>query len=719
MRVVILGGGPAGLYCGLLLKQRDPDRDITIYERNPRGATYGWGVVFSDRTLSSFREADQKTYQQITDQFVLWDAIDVRYRGQLLRCGGHVFAGIPRQVLLNILQRRCAELGVAVHYETEIDDLAQMEPFDLLIAADGINSLARAAHALVFQPSIELGRAKYIWLGTHLALDAFTFLFRENEHGFFQVHAYPFGGATSTFIVECDEATWQRAGLADADERASLAYCERLFADDLRGHRLLSNASKWISFPTVKNRAWRHERIVLLGDAAHTAHFSIGSGTKLAMEDAIALVGALDQHAGIPQALAAYEVERRPAVEALQEAARESRTYFERVGDYRHLAPEQFTFHLLTRSGRISYDDLRVRDGRFVARVDRWFAGQALAHVRHEASAIVPRVAPPPVFVPLRLRNEIPSNRLVVAAANTEDANDGTISAHQRNALVAARGAGLVLAPLTAVCAEGRITPGCPGLYHADHRKAWSPAIANVLARAGARVLLSLGHAGPRGATRPRSGGLDRPLGEGAWPLLAASAQPYAPGGQTPHAMTRGDMERVCTAYAASARMAAEAGANLLELHMAHGYLLASFLSPLTNHRNDEYGGALEHRLRFPLEVFDAVRAAWPNARPLAVALSASDWQSGGSDVDDAIAVVTILKEHGCDFVRVLAGQTTPNAQPPYGRGFLTPLADRVRNGAHVPVLVGGHLTTTGEINALLASGRADLCLMDMPHMEG
>ncbi|HEV7129790.1 MAG TPA: FAD-dependent monooxygenase, partial [Ktedonobacterales bacterium] len=430
MKIVVLGGGPAGLYCGLLLKKADPARTVIILERNAPDATYGWGVVFSDRTLASFREADLKTYREITDHFVLWDAIDVRYHEALLRCGGHVFAGIPRKLLLGILQRRCAELGVEVRYRTEVDELDQLGACDLLIAADGLNSLVRTTYAEVFAPRIALGRAKYIWLGTNMVLDAFTFIFRENQHGFFQVHAYPFGGTTSTFIVECDETTWQRAGLDQADEAASIAYCEALFAPELGGSRLFSNNSKWISFGTVKNRTWRHGNIVLLGDAAHTAHFSIGSGTKLAMEDAIALAGALEQHGAIARALSEYELERRPVVEALQEAARESREYFERVGAYGHLAPEQFTFHLLTRSGRISYDDLRVRDARFVARVDRWFAAHAARGVDGVAAPAAARlVVAPPLFAPLRLRAATLVNRVALEAPAYESATDGTIGA--------------------------------------------------------------------------------------------------------------------------------------------------------------------------------------------------------------------------------------------------------------------------------------------------
>jgi anthraniloyl-CoA monooxygenase len=393
MKILVLGGGPAGLYCSLLLKKSDPTREITVLERNPPDATYGWGVVFSDRTLSAFREADYRTYRDITSQFVLWDAIDVRFRGELLRCGGHVFAGIPRKLLLNILQRRCAELGVALRFHAEVAELDQLTDHDLVIAADGVNSLVRKAYEPIFKPRITMGRAKYIWFGTDRVLDSFTFLFRENEHGFFQVHAYPFSGTTSTFIVECDEATWQRAGLDEADEAQSIAYCERLFADDLRGCSLLSNNSKWVSFPLVQTQTWHHERIVLLGDAAHTAHFSIGSGTKLAMEDAIALAHAVDQQPTLANGLSDYEVERRPVVESLQEAARESQAYFERVGNYRHLAPTQFAFHLLTRSGRITYDDLRLRDARFIARVDRWYAAQAGGREPHAVPALV---TPPP-----------------------------------------------------------------------------------------------------------------------------------------------------------------------------------------------------------------------------------------------------------------------------------------------------------------------------------
>ncbi|HEY7983350.1 MAG TPA: FAD-dependent monooxygenase [Ktedonobacterales bacterium] len=714
MKINVLGGGPAGLYVALLLKQADPTRALTVVERNPPDATYGFGVVFSDRTLAAFREADHRTYHEITSQFVLWDAIDVRFRGELLRCGGHVFAGLRRQALLGILQRRCAELGVALRFRTEVAALDELDDCDLLIAADGVNSLARRTHEAIFRPRVSIGRARYVWFGTDRVLDAFTFLFRENEHGFFQVHAYPFSGSASTFIVECDEATWQRAGLDAATEDVSLAYCERLFADDLRGARLLSNNSKWVSFPLVKTATWRHGNLVLLGDAAHTAHFSIGSGTKLAMEDAISLAHAVDLHPDLATALGEYELERRPVVEALQAAARESQAYFERVANYRRMAPEQFTTHLLTRSGRISYDDLRQRDARYVARVERWFAAQAVG-----ADAATPTlVTPPPAFTPLALGTLALPNRVAVALDPAEGAADGVIgdawgAAAERGA---ATGAALLLSPSVAVEAAGRVTPDDPGLWRAAQQAAWARAIARAHER-GARVALQLGHAGPRGATEPRARGLDRPLRAGGWPLLAASARPYTPASQVPRAMDRALMDRVREAWASAARRAASAAADLLLLDFAHGYLLASFLSPLTNQREDEYGGCLEHRLRYPLEVLDAVRAAWPAGRPLAVALSVADCAPGGVAVEEGIAIAAALHPHGCDLIAVRAGQTVPAATPPYGRGYLTTLSDRVRNEAGVATLVGGYLTTLGEAHTILAAGRADLCLLEAAAM--
>lgn len=736
MKIVILGGGPAGLYAGLLIKKNNPAHDITILERNAADVTYGWGVVFSDRTLASFQRADARSYEQITNHFVIWDAIDTCYRDERIRCGGHVIASIARKRLLNILQERCRELGVTLRFGCDMADLSQLgaygdfDNYDLLIAADGINSTVRRAYAGHFQPTIAQGKARYIWLGTDKVLDSFTFIFRENEHGFFQVHAYPFGGNASTFIVECDEETWLKAGLDKASEAESIAYCEQLFAHDLQGASLFSNNSKWISFPTLKTKNWHYGRIVLLGDAVHTAHFSIGSGTKLAMEDAIALAAALEQleqHDDLESALNAYELERKPVVETLQRAAMQSQSYFETLKRHANLEPVPFTFHLLTRSGRITYDDLKLRDVRFGDMIDRWYAQQAAPYATKWGNRDMPfqtRFAPPPMFASFKLRSLQLPNR-VVQSSTAEGMLPGV---HIRGmsllkfklrrkgfvpfAWPFCAGAGLVIVEHVAISDDGRITPNNSGLYTEQQAGAWKWAMDSLAPISSAKSGIELNHAGRRGATRPRSQGVDRPLREGAWPLLSASALPYLPYSQAPKAMERADMERIRDDFVRATGYAEQAGFDLLQLNCAHGYLLASFLSPLTNQRHDEYGGSLENRLRFPLEVFEAVRAVWPEAKPLSVALTATDCVKGGFAVEDAIMVAKTLKERGCDLITVQAGQTTPEGEPAYGRGFLTPFSDRIRNEAGIPTLVGGYLISSDEVNTILAAGRADLCMM-------
>jgi anthraniloyl-CoA monooxygenase len=664
MRVSIVGAGPAGLYLAILLKRTDSGIDVRVMERNAPDATFGWGVVFSEETLGALRDADQETYLAITDTFARWDRVDIRYRGRVLRSQGHSFSAIARKRLLEILQRRAFSLGVELEFGAEVGEAP--DDADLVVGADGVNSIVRRRLERELGTSIAPEGCKYAWFGTDLVFDAFTFIFKDTEHGLFQVHAYPFDERTSTFIVECPEATWRHTGLDGMGEDESLAFCEQLFARDLEGHELLSNRSIWLDFPKVENRVWHHGRTVVLGDAAHTAHFSIGSGTKLAMEDAIALRDALERRAwDVSSALVDYEMERQPVVERTQQAASESAAYFARVASYRDLEPIQFAFNLLTRSGRISHASLTVRDPAFTRVLDAWFTGTGAA------------VAPPPAFAPLELGKLKLRNRTV--------ARPGASTA----------GAGLVLSGFVATSPEGRITPETPTIGE------WEPA--------ARPVVLQLGHAGRRGACRPRSFGVDVPLRDG-WELVSASPLPYGPYSRVPRELDEDGLRAIRDDFVAGARRAVELGVDVLELDVAHGYLLAGFLSPLTNRRADAYG---DDRLRFPLEVLDAVRTVWDSI--LAVRLSVTDWARGGVSVEDGVATARALVEHGCDLIHVEAGQTVANDRPEYRRGFLTALSDRVRVGASVPTLIGGHLTTLDDASTIVGAGRGDLCILDLP----
>lgn len=709
MKIHVLGGGPAGLYAALLLKKDHPGWDIRLTERNARDATYGWGVVFSDRTLSGLHEADVRTSTRITDGFVLWDAIDVHFRDRLVRCDGHAFAGIGRKTLLDILQTRCEELGVDLRFGTDVASPDTLrEDCDLLIAADGVNSRTRAMYADTFKPVTSEGRARFVWYGADKPLDAFTFIVRDSEYGLFTVHAYPFDGTTSTFIVECHERTWRNAGLDGMDEAQSMAFCQALFADHLGRCRLLSNRSLWLSFTTLTCRRWVHENVVLLGDAAHTAHFSIGSGTKLALEDSIALARAFEQHDDLAVALRRFEQARRPRVEATQRAAADSQRYFENVRRYRDFEPPQFAFHLLTRSGRITWDDLRGRDPYFVTDVERWYHSSAHSH---DGTAVA--VPFPPMFAPLTLRELTLSNRVVLSSTPTSVAVDGVPNARHAERLdrLAPGGAGLVLTEPLAVSAQGRVTPGDAGIYTEHQAGEWSRIVDAVRARSTVALGVTLAHAGRRGSTRARGSGLDRPLPFGNWLLLAPSAIAYGPRNPAPAAMTCDDMGRVQQEYTAAAERAAEAGFDLLQLDMAHGGLLASFLSPLANQRDDDNGGDLLHRLRFPLRIFDAVRAVWPAERPLLASIPATDWQRGGLRLTDGVEIARVLKQHGCDLVTVHAGQTTPDAQPRYDFETLASYADVIRNEAGIATMSTAYMTTSNQANTLLAGGRCDLVL--------
>ena len=714
-RIAIVGGGPGGLYLAISLKLRDPVLEVVLHERNRPDDTFGWGVVFSDQTLSNLKANDAETATAIEAAFVRWDDIDVHIHGQVIRSGGHGFAGIGRRRLLNVLQDRARALGVDLRFESEVGDLRSLDA-DLVVAADGLNSRTRNAAPETFGVDVDVRANKYIWLGTEQAFDAFTFAFVETPHGWVWAHAYRFEPGASTFIVECSEAPWRGLGFDRMDQDQTCRAAEALFADWLGGHRLMSNArhlrgSAWLNFPRVACSNWRDGKVILLGDAAHTAHFSIGSGTKLAFEDAIRLAEAVTGGHDLDAALAAYEADRRVEVLKLQSAARNSTEWFETVDRYVGLEPIQFAYSLLTRSQRVSHENLRLRDAAFLTGVERWFAGRAGAPPSDRP--------PPPMFTPVRLRGLTLPNRVVVSPMCMYSAEDGLVSDFHLVHLGARAlgGAGLVFTEMTDISADGRITPGCAGMYRSEHRDAWKRVVDFVHAQ-GSRIAVQLAHAGRKGSVEPPWGPrADQPLIQGGWELIAPSPIPWTEGDQTPREMTRADMDRVRDDFVRAVGWAVEAGFDMVELHCAHGYLLSSFLTPVSNRRTDAYGGSLENRLRFPLEVFAAIRAAWPDERPMSVRLSATDWVEDGITPEESVAIARAFADAGCDLIDVSAGQTTPEARPVYGRMFQTPLSDRIRNEAGVATMAVGNIYEPDHVNGILAAGRADLCALARPHL--
>jgi len=740
---VCVGGGPAGLYFAILMKLADARHEVLVLERNRPDDTYGFGVVFSDATLEELAEADPPSYAAITDRFYRWDDIDIHYRGTRISSTGHGFSGLARAALLDILVARARGLGVEIRFGAEVVDDAPYRDADLVLAADGVNSTLRGLHEDAFGPSIDERPNRFVWLGTTKPFPAFTFHFRDTPHGLWRVHAYqyrsvtesgisapgsvagrhPDAGATpgpdaaiSTFIVETTEETWRASGMDLATEEDTAARLEDMFCAELEGHPLIRNRSIWRRFPTVRNRRWHDGNVVLVGDAAHTAHFSIGSGTRLAMIDAIALRAALLAHDDVSRALEAYERTRRPDVESLQRAAQASLEWFEGTERFMDTEPIQFAFNLLTRSLRITHSNLAVRDPAFTARVDAWFAERA---ARQSGVPVSTDPPPPPMFTPFRLRDMVLSNRVVVSAMCQYSAEDGTPDdwhlVHLGSRAVG--GAGLVMSEMTNVSAEGRISPGCTGLYRSEHAVAWRRIVEFVHGHSDAKIGMQLGHAGRKASTRLQWEGDVEPLEAGGWPVLAASSIPWFEHSPVPREMTRDDMDDVVSDYVRAARLAVEAGFDLLEIHFAHGYLLASFISPLTNVREDEYGGPLHNRLRFPLEVFDAVRAAWPEERPISVRISAVDWAPGGMEADDAVEVARRLAAAGVDIVDVSAGQTVPYQEPVYGRQFQTPFADRIRHEVGIATMAVGNISSFMDVNTILASGRADLCCLARAHL--
>jgi anthraniloyl-CoA monooxygenase len=734
MNIVCIGGGPAGLYFALLMKKQDPGHHITVIERNRPYDTFGWGVVFSDQTLGNLAQADEPTAKAILQAFNHWDDIDIFFKGQEVTSGGHGFCGIGRKRLLNILQQRCEQLGVRLVFETDVADdqeIAEEYGADLVIASDGLNSRIRTRYAATYQPQIETRQCRFVWLGTKKKFDAFTFAFKETRHGWFQAHIYQYDGETSTFIVETPETVWRAAGLEDMTQEQGVAFCEKLFADQLDGHALMSNAAHlrgsnvWIKFPRVVCARWVHWNgnvpVVLMGDAAHTAHYSIGSGTKLALEDAIELASCFGKGSDIRATLEQYEAVRSVEVLKIQSAARNSMEWFENVRRYTALEAPQFAYSMLTRSQRLSHENLRLRDPDYVAGYERWLADQAFAQC-----GLPPPVADaqpvPPMFTPFKVRELVLKNRIVVSPMAQYSATDGTVGDYHLVHLGARAmgGAAMVMAEMTCVSADARITPWCPGMYAPEHTAAWKRIVDYVHAHSDARIALQLGHAGAKGSTRAMWDGIDMPLpkADDNWPLVSASSQQYLPGiSQMARTATMEDMRRIEADFVRATLAAEQAGFDWLELHCAHGYLLSSFISPLTNQRGDEYGGSLENRCRYPLRVFSAMRAVWPAHKPMSVRISAHDWVEGGITPDDAVAIARLFRQAGADVIDCSSGQVSKLEKPVYGRMFQAPFADRVRNEAGIAAMAVGSIYEADHANGIIAAGRADLCAVGRPHL--
>ncbi|GFE80648.1 salicylyl-CoA 5-hydroxylase [Steroidobacter agaridevorans] len=728
MRIVCIGGGPAGLYFALLMKRRHPAHRITVVERNRPFDTFGWGVVFSDATMQSMRKWDPPTASLIEDAFNHWDDIELVFKGRKQRTSGHGFVGIGRKQMLNILQDRCVEVGVELVFEREVNSDEEFPDADLIITADGVNSKIRNKYAAVFKPDLQVRPNRFIWLGTHKTYDAFTFDFRRTEHGWFQAHIYRFDDQTSTFIVETTDAAFKAHGLDKMDQDQSIAFCERIFAETLDGHRLMTNArhlrgSAWLNFNRLVCERWSHyngkSHVVLMGDSAHTAHFAIGSGTKLAIDDAIELTNQFEI-AGhdankIPAVLDAYEQIRRVDVARIQNAARNAMEWFEVVG-HRYadqLEPEQFMYSMLTRSQRISHENLRLRDKVWLESFERWFAARAGVELAPQG------VVPPPMFTPYKVRGLTLHNRIVVSPMAMYSAENGVPNDFHLVHLGARAmgGAALVFPEMTCVSPDARITPGCLGLWNETQADAFRRIVDYVHRQTPAKIGMQLGHAGRKGATKVAWEGIDQPLEQGEWPLISASALPYLRYSAVPRSMDREDMNQVVADFVAATRRAAEVGFDILELHAAHGYLLSSFLSPLTNLRDDEYGGSHENRARFPLEVFQAVRAAWPHDRPISVRLSTHDWFDGGNTPEDAAVFARMFKEAGADLIDCSSGQVVKEEKPVYGRLFQTPFADKIRNEIGVATIAVGAISEADHANSIIAAGRADLCAVARPHL--
>ena len=734
LRIVCIGGGPAGLYFGLLMKKLHPEHSISVVERNRPYDTFGWGVVFSDATMEAMRAWDPESAAEIEDAFNHWDDIELVFKGKKLRTTGHGFVGIGRKKLLNILQRRCEALDVELVFERDVNSDLEFPDADLIIASDGVNSKIRNRYVADFKPDLVVRPNRFIWLGTKKLFDAFTFDFQRTEHGWFQAHIYKFDAETSTFIIETTEETYLAHGLDKMSQDESIAFCEKTFADTLEGAPLLTNArhirgSAWINFSRLICGQWSHfngqSHVVLMGDAAHTAHFAIGSGTKLAIDDAIELTRQFQTHGhakeNIPEVLKIYEEIRRVDVARIQNAARNAMEWFEVVGErYADtLEPEQFMYSMLTRSQRISHENLRLRDKTWLEGFEHWYAERAGLKGEDKKQRGNERGLPP-IFTPFTVRGTTLPNRIVMSPMAMYSAKDGLINDFHLVHIGsrAMGGTGLVFAEMTCTSPDGRITPGCLGLWNEEQAAGWRRLADFVHHNSAAKIGIQIGHAGRKGSTKLAWDGIDQPLDSGNWPLYSASALPYLANSQVPHAMTQEDMARIKADFVRSTELAATTGVDWLELHCAHGYLLSSFLSPLTNLRNDEYGGSHENRARYPLEVFAAMRAVWPKDKPISVRLSCTDWAEGGNTSDDAVIFARLFKEAGADMIDCSTGQVVKEEAPVFGRMWQTPFSDRIRNEVGIGTIAVGAISDADQANSIISAGRADLCAVARPHLS-
>lgn len=717
MKVACVGGGPGGLFFSILMKKANPKHDVIVYDRNPRGNTFGWGVVLSDEALANVRKADSKVADQITDTLAHWDDIDVHFKGEIVHSSGHGFCGIARDKMLDILNERAEELGVKLVFDKEIEDPRSLDA-DLIVACDGLFSRSRSIHADKFGTSVRKTKNKFVWFGTKKVFDAFTFIFKKTEFGWFQAHCYRFNEDTSTFIVECPEEVWEKAGIPSMTKEEGIEFCQKLFGEHLDGNKLLTKSAHlrgshiWINFEHVDNKKWHHENIVLLGDAAASAHFSIGSGTKLCLESAIALSKYIHEEKALTDAFARYESERRLEVVKLQNAARNSLEWFETVSLRENLNPKQFAYSLLTRSQRVSHENLRLRDKEYLESYEKFFESVSIKNS--------PSKSRPPMFVPYKLRDLELQNRIAVSPMDMYSSENGDPGDFHLVHLGsrALGGAGLILTEMTCVSADARITPGCAGLYEKHHVDQWKRITKFIHSQSKAKIGIQLGHAGPKGSTGvPWEEGMDMPLKNNNWEIIAPSAIAYTPQNQIPREMNKNDMKKVLDDFVRSTKWADEAEFDLLELHCAHGYLLSSFLSPLTNKRSDEYGGSVENRMRFPLEVFKAVRAVWPKQKPMSVRISAVDWVEGGNTVEDAVKIAQGFKDAGVDIIDVSTGQVSKAQKPVYGRMWQTPYAEIIKAKVEIPTMTVGNIFEADHVNTIIGSGRADLCLLARPHL--